>query len=66
MQLFEKIIPEITRPLKKKYFGEGVITAREEVEFKVNGSDILNLEVPEGKVWNMNVHFEITETDIEV
>jgi hypothetical protein len=28
-----------------------------------NGEEIVNSTVPSGKVWNVIVHFEITETD---
>lgn len=59
-------LTKLEKPAEVGYIGiegHGLI-AEEEVEIKVNGNDVLNVQVPEGKKWELEITVRVREFDV--
>lgn len=60
MELVRKVTPKKIRLTGSE---SSVASARSDIEIKINGEDLLNAEVPAGKIWVISVTVGIIETD---
>jgi len=61
------VLNEQNVPSRKTYTGRGVYSATTgkslKIETSPGGEDILDVEVPTGKVWEISISLSITESD---
>ena len=52
--------------LKERTHGSitAIVTARQEIEFKVNGDPVFEFEVPEGEEWKLVVNVQIEKFSV--
>ena len=49
--------------IKKSCSGDGIADAGQDVKLEINGQEVLDIKVPEGKTWHVHYNIAIVETD---